>query len=507
MKNPKRQRQLFMISILLLYGIGKVFWLDLIFTNIQIHSLENKFSPVHFTAPGNNFVWGIFWLPTKSIPEVTIQLGTHTKTCTKQIKWLYFNSQRGKRLRPLDQDTLELLREQDPWYKNLNITWWLFTTCDSGNNYGIFWAITYTQGNTISYLIAGTKIHRNQNNMIASMNNSFQYFDNKVPIGYLYDSYGGIGYVGGTLSGHENLINYLSGGGSIQSGFTYSWTDIIANNPGRTTTISSGNVAMETMRNLIIQGSVGISKTMKNEETKSLLGKINEKTVVYNNSDINASTTINTAKQKTQQLCRGKSPYTQTTLGTTTETTICVENNDLTIDLTQTTTYQNKTIVVKNGNVILENGMNNNSPALNIFVDKWSIYLPQTISAIGFNEQWFPGTPTIHSWLYLKGNFIINGLLLWWAPSAPWSFPHKLHLQGKIVMLNTPVIPSQWRIDQVVWLLWNGYETWINLQNIFTRICKLNGQWSDGSSCNGNSIISTTPLVILNGNYPSNLLQ
>ena len=42
------------------------------------------------------------------------------------------------------------------------------------------------------------------------MANSFQYFDNKVPIGYIYDSNGGIGYVGGILSGHENLIDFLN---------------------------------------------------------------------------------------------------------------------------------------------------------------------------------------------------------------------------------------------------------------------------------------------------------
>lgn len=44
------------------------------------------------------------------------------------------------------------------------------------------------------------------------MANIFQYFDNKVPIGYIYDSYGGIGYVGGLLTGHEQLIDYLDNG-------------------------------------------------------------------------------------------------------------------------------------------------------------------------------------------------------------------------------------------------------------------------------------------------------
>jgi hypothetical protein len=58
--------------------------------------------------------------------------------------------------------------------------------------------------------VAGTKLQYASNKIIPNMANSFQYFDNKVPMGYIYDSYGGIGYVGGSLSGHENLINYLN---------------------------------------------------------------------------------------------------------------------------------------------------------------------------------------------------------------------------------------------------------------------------------------------------------
>ncbi|MEI6672411.1 MAG: hypothetical protein WCL02_03500 [bacterium] len=42
------------------------------------------------------------------------------------------------------------------------------------------------------------------------MANNFQYFDNKVTLGYIYDSNGGIGYVGGNLTGHEDLIKFLN---------------------------------------------------------------------------------------------------------------------------------------------------------------------------------------------------------------------------------------------------------------------------------------------------------
>jgi hypothetical protein len=104
----------------------------------------------------------------------------------------------------------------------------------------------------------------------------------------------------------------------------------------------------------------------------------------------------------------------------------------------------------------------------------------------------------------LKGNFIMNGLLLW---SGITNFNHKLHLQGKIIMLNTPTLATTKRIEQIEATLWAWYSGFINLQNVFTRTCGLGGTGSDGAACNNSSNISTIPLIILNGNYPSRLLQ
>ena len=260
---------------------------------------------------------------------------------------------------------------------------------------------------------------------------------------------------------------------------------------------------METMWNLIIQGSLGLSQSLDEKERISFLGNLDEKTVIYSSADINSATVINIAKQKTQQLCQGR----ELNLPIATSTNIlCYENQNLTIDL-WSTDYANKTIIVKSGHVQLQNGMTNTSAPLDLFIDKGNLYLPSPITATDFNEQGFPESPWTNSWLYIKGNFIINGLLLGGSPWSETGFNHKLHLHGKIIMLNTPTLPTPWRIDQINTLLWIGYTNRINLQNIFTRSCGLDGQGSDGSSCNGNSVISTTPLIILNGNYPSNILQ
>ncbi len=498
------------IIIWALYAVSQAS-LTLNFPDINIQSFQNKFSLVHFMAPGNDFWGSIFWLASKAVTWTTISLWWQNRTCTKLMRGLYFNSQRGKRLRPLDADTLELLKQQSTSYNNLHIQGGLYTTCDT--TYSVFGSIKYTRWGRDSYIVAGTKLDYQHNKMIPAFAQSLEYFDNKVPLWYIYDSNGGIGYIGGELSGHEDLINFLDSWGNINSWFTYSWDTIISHNPNRETTVisTSWNNAIQTMRNLIIQGSVGLSKSINASERLSVLGNTANKTVVLNGSDINSSTLINIAKQKAQKLCKGQTIYsTENTLPTSTENILCFDNNgDLTIDLNQPTTYENKTIIVQNGNVILQGGMDQNSPALDIFVDKWMVYLPTNPSDQNFDIQWFPTSWLwLNAGLYLKWNFIINGLMLWWTPGSPTAFNHKLHLQGKITMLNTPLIPTQWKRDQIDGMFWAGpQDNYISLQNIFTRECGLGGTGSDNTSCKQGTEISTTPLVILNGNYPSNILQ
>lgn len=487
-----------------LYAIGNA-GIVLRFPDINIQSLENKFSSVHFMTPGNNFGWSIFWLPNTSISPIIIKTKSGgEKICTKMIRWLYFNSQRGKRIRPLDIETLQLLQQQSNSYDTLEISWGLYTTCESGSNYGIFWAITYKRGGKESYIVAGTQLDYQNNKVQPTMANNFQYFDNKVTLGYIYDSNGGIGYVGGNLTGHEDLIKFLNEWWSINNWFIYSWTTIISNNPKRATNIESGNTAMETMRNLIIQWSIGISSSMNTSERNSLAGNFQNKTVIYNTNDINSSTIINSARQKSQQLCQGKNQNPD--FKTTKEMILCY-TTDIHIDLSQEETYRNKTIIVKNSNIILEGEMRKESPSLDVFVDKWLIYLPDTNWQV-FNDQWFPDNNGTYRWCYLKGNIIIDGLILWWIPKAETGFNHRLHIQGKIALRNTPLEPTQEKRTQIENIFWsNIYNEFINLQNVFTRTCKLDGMSSDGTVCGSGSSISTTPLVILDGNYPSKIFQ
>jgi hypothetical protein len=63
---------------------------------------------------------------------------------------------------------------------------------------------------------------------------------------------------------------------------------------------------------------------MDEAERLSLLGNFQNKTVIYNGGDINSSTLINFAKQKSQQLCQGKEINPD--ILSTNETILCYEN-------------------------------------------------------------------------------------------------------------------------------------------------------------------------------------
>jgi hypothetical protein len=490
--------------------IGSAFVLN--FSDIQSQALADKFSPIHFAAPGNNFIGGVFWITTKSLSgNVKITFWSEERSCNKQVRGIYFNSQRGKRVWPLDQYTLLLLQETDPLYNQLQITGGLYTSC-TGSAYSIFWQISYDRsGGTTSEIVAGTTLQYNNNSLWTHFADSFQYFDNKSPIGYIWDSYGGIGFVGGSINGSEDLISYLNGGWTINEAFLQTGGNIASTTGSWTfTSNTTWDTASNIIRNLLVQGSVGLSQSMNMQDRASLLGNPQGKTVIIGTENINNATLINQAKQNREKLCKGKTRFTTTTLPTSNDSVLCFENTNLSINLlTDEPLYHNKTLVMKNGNILISNSMESNYAGLDMFIDQWNLYLENNpTNKQNFDSQWYAGgLPAINSWTLVRWNIIINGLLLGWTPTQETGYHHKLYVQGKISSLNTPFTPTPARIDFITDVLWSGYTHRIWLQNVFVRTCRLNGIGTDWSSCKDINQISSIPLVIVDGKYLSRLLS
>jgi hypothetical protein len=107
---------------------------------------------------------------------------------------LYYNNQRGERIRPLDQSTLTGLQAINSSYNDVQLSGGLFMNCTgfagtSGNIYG---QITTTKSTTTYYLMAGTTYNFTGNMHGTGLLGSLER-NNATLSGYIRDSYGGIG--------------------------------------------------------------------------------------------------------------------------------------------------------------------------------------------------------------------------------------------------------------------------------------------------------------------------
>lgn len=143
------------------------------------------------------------------------------------------------------------------------------------------------------------------------------------------------------------------------------------------------------MRQLIVEGTVGISQSLNQQETAALLGNPENKTVIYATKDISNADIINQALQNTENLCKGKIRLTNTILPASTEEVLCFQNTDLSIDLTaDANEYENKTIIMRNGNIILSETMSSSSAPIELFIDQGNLYLNNTMTSMqNFDAQ------------------------------------------------------------------------------------------------------------------------
>lgn len=523
-KKMKRMKKMFravglMLFGLLIYNVSNSFF-DLEFPNITVESLKQRFSEVNFVGGGNDFGGAIFWLDTQNLGTgITITYSTwasyETRTCITRLRGIYYNNQRWLRLWPLDPLSRTMLQNNWSGYENLSITWGFYRDCSPGDPYSIYGAIEYTlTGGTTSiksYLAAWTKLDFKNNIMTTWLTNNFQYFNNTTPIGYFYDSAWWIGFVGGTLSWHNNLVTFLNDtGNTINDAFVISWLSIFSTNSWWQFLMSWLNTAQDTLWRLLVQWSLGITKSTNPNLLKSMLGNPQQKTVILGWTDIlNSSTILNIARQSAQNLCRGKASLTSTSLPSSpSDSILCFKNTNLNINLSDPTKYANKTIIMESGSINLTGTMHETDGPIEIFINKWALYIENNGDYEDFNTEWFPTSSTsINQGMYIKGNLIINGLLIWGNSAQKTWFDHKLHLEGKIVSFNSIREPSSQRVGQVTALLGASFAPWINLESTFIWYCGFDGKGSDLTDCSTWGIASLIPFIVLNGNFPGNLLR
>lgn len=500
------------ISGVLFLGGSLLLWVNASQNKITVdwikdQTLANKFSTVHFNVWGNDFGGGFFWTEAKALatPQVVTANGERLH-CSAQIRGFYYNSQRGERLWPLDTDSQgDLARIQSSYTPSqLTINWGFYTNCqkeqagkiipeneDGRTNslYGIYGRITHTYKGHEYSIYAGllNKLERNEL-PTAELRCNFQRIDNQYPFGYIYDKAGGIALVGAYVKSenlaqvnafHESFTEKLSKTKCVNDFYSLREDP---NNPEKTipktddpilwpkdnTLIFGNGNALETMMNLGIRGIVGLSSQVQTSDQKGIENNTQKTSLLVSTTE-NISNIINIANKRAESLCRNK-------WGSLTPNgdIICAKNGG-SID---PRSYAGKTIVIKEGDLTLTKYMETTSQPITILLIHGDLKLTNTNASQTFLGNGYPDRDGIIKANFLKGNFIINGLI---QNQGTEEITNKLIVHGKIASFNTLQEPN----DQTKVKLRNiGIDTSkkIWLSEIFTWKCNL----KEGIDLNGN---------------------
>ena len=532
------------ISGVLFLGGSLLLWVNASQNKITVdwikdQTLANKFSTVHFNVWGNDFGGGFFWTEAKALatPQEVSANGERL-LCSAQIRGFYYNSQRGERLWPLDTDSQgDLARIQSSYTPSqLTINWGFYTNCqkkqagklvpengDERTNslYGIYGRITHTYKGREYSIYAGLLNNLQQNELpTAELRCNFQRIDNQYPFGYIYDKAGGIALVGAYVKSenlaqvnafHESFTKKLDARKCVNDFYSLREDP---NNPEKTipqtddsilwpkddTLIFGNGNALETMMNLGIRGIVGLSSQVQTSDQKGIENNTQKTSLLVSTTE-NISNIINIANKRAESLCRNR-------WGSLTPNgdIICAKNGGE-ID---PRSYAGKTIVIKEGNLTLKNYMETINQPITILLIHGDLILPNTKANQTFLGNGYPDKNGIIMANFLKGNFIINGLI---QNQGTEEITNKLIVHGKIASFNTLQEPN----DQTKVKLRNiGIDTSkkIWLSEIFTWKCNIDtgkdtvgnpcGQENDGTS---KSFLIDKSFGLIDMYFPSKLFK
>ena len=501
-QNPRKITKILAgISGVLFLGGSLLLWVNASQNKITVdwikdQTLANKFSTVHFNVWGNDFGGGFFWTEAKALAtpqEVTAN--DERLLCSAQIRGFYYNSQRGERLWPLDTDSQRDLAEiqSSYWDTQLTINWGFYTNCqkkqagklvpeneDGRTNslYGIYGRITHTYKGREYSIYAGLLNNVQQNELpSAELRCNFQRIDNQYPFGYIYDKAGGIALVGAYVKSenlaqvnafHESFIEKLSKTKCVNDFYSLREDP---NNPEKTipktddpilwpkdnTLIFGNGNALETMMNLGIRGIVGLSSQVLGQ--KGIEGNTKQTSLLVSTTE-NISNIINIANKRAESLCRNRwgnlNPNGDV---------ICAKNGGL-IDPQE---YAGKTIIIQQGDLTLKNYMETTNQPITILLMTWDINLPNTKANQTFLGNGYPNKNGIIKANFLKGNFIINGLIQGDSNSNN-EIQRKLIVHWKIASFNTLNTPTNEAHTNITKIGINLNKK-IRLSEIFTWKC------------------------------------
>lgn len=536
--------------------------------------LAQYFSAVHYSLWGNDIGGGFFWREVEDLETpVTISAnGTGNVECYGKVKGFYYSSQRGERLWPLDGESQDQLRNLNTNYGDLAMQWGRYTRCQ-GNENNIYGKITHTYKDKSYDLIAGVSYNVAENKVTTppALRCNFQRLNNAIPFGYIYDSAGGIGILGASIKSSvmkratkwdANAYRDIHSFHKAYLGQLENWKCVsdIFDHDGQNPRYNDGSIpdyssdkldglldfgfgsAQTTLFKLGIRGIIWLSSELSNNSRGSIEGN-QAGTSLLLNTDNSIAGIINLARQRAEELCRNNwqavpGGYQQLHPNMS---VLCYDGainpNSRLLHIDHYDIGKNgkkiDLIVVKNADVRLNHyqwWQESTAATANIFVDKWDLFLTDstplpeltTFRENGYRKNKLEASePWDSRGNFLKGNFIVNGLILG-IKSDPIQFTpikNKLVIHGKVASYNTYTTPDDNKKQVIKDILEsNGGRVqeerlkFIGLDQVFKWSCNsATGTGSDGTPCigtdKGSSFITNKAFSLIDMDLSSPLFQ
>ena len=531
--------------------------------------LAQYFSAVHYSLWGNDIGGGFFWREVEDLETpVTISAnGTGNVECYGRVKGFYYSSQRGERLWPLDGESQDQLRNLNSNYGDLTMKWGRYTRCQ-GNENNIYGKITHTYKDKSYDLIAGVSYNVAENKVTTppALRCNFQRLNNAIPFGYIYDSAGGIGLLGASIKSnvmkratkwdadayrdihlfHKGYLGQLENWKCVSDIFDHdgqnpryndgSIPDYNSDKLDRLLDFGFGS-AQTTLFKLGIRGIIWLSSELSNNSRGSIEGN-QAGTSLLLNTDNSIAGIVNLARQRAEELCRNKwkeVPATEQNLNNRAGQVLCYDGNkDRNFRILRVKGYDKvAALIVKNADVFLPNYQEtqNNAAITNLFIDKGDLFLLdearnrsdlQKFDQNGYQTQDL-SNPWISYGNFLRGNFIVNGLILGIKSDAIQFTPikNKLVIHGKVASYNTYTTPDDNKKQVIKDILELESDSgrrveeklkFIGLDQVFKWSCNsATGTGSDGTPCigtdKGSSFITNKAFSLIDMDLSSPLFQ
>ena len=528
--------------------------------------LAQYFSAVHYSLWGNDIGGGFFWREVEDLETpVTISAnGTGNVECYGRVKGFYYSSQRGERLWPLDEESKSQLSNLNTNYGDLAMKWGRYTRCQ-GNENNIYGKITHTYKDKSYDLIAGVSYNVAENKVTTppALRCNFQRLNNAIPFGYIYDSAGGIGILGASIkssvmkratkwdadayrdihSFHKAYLGQLENWKCVSDIFDHDGQNPRYND-GSIPNHSSDKLdrlldfgfgsAQTTLFKLGIRGIIWLSSELSNNSRGSIEGN-QAGTSLLLNTDNSIAGIVNLARQRAEELCRNKwkeVPGAEQDLNNKAWQVLCYDGNkDRNSRILRVNGYDKvAALIVKNADVFLPNYQEtqNNAAITNLFIDKGDLFLLDEASNNDlqkFDQNGYQTQDTSNPWIsygnFLRGNFIVNGLILGIKSDAIQFTPikNKLVIHGKVASYNTYTTPDDNKKQVIKNILEpdSGRRVeeklkFIGLDQVFKWSCNsATGTGSDGTPCigtdKGSSFITNKAFSLIDMDLSSPLFQ